>query len=149
MVPNTSAKYFADIQAPAYDMFIHTPFACFCLSSVKVFCKCISPLLYLPAVFHDRSSHPLAAFGLSFLSCFLHPAAQGFVCLGCVVCAVLPSSFPSLPSPLLSSLPSPNIFGLQLVCFCATPWVQVAETKLPPPLLHQAACVSGQDAGAW
>lgn len=101
------------------------------LLSVKVFCKCIFSSLYLPAEFTDRPIHHLAVFGLSFLSCFLHPAAQCFVCLGRVVCAVLPSSFSSLPSPLL---PSSNIFGLQLVCFCATPWVQVAETKIVIPL---------------
>ncbi len=39
------------------------------------------------------------------LSFFFRPAAQCFVCLGCVVCAVLPSSsFPPLPSPLQTSL---------------------------------------------
>lgn len=66
-----------------------------------IFSICIAPLLYLPAVFSDRSNHSLTACEFGFLS-FFHPAAQCFVCLGCVVCAVLASS--SFPSPLQTSL---------------------------------------------
>lgn len=51
----------------------------------------------------------------------LRPTVHCFVCLGCVVSAVLPSS--SLPSPLLS--------GLQLVCFALLPEFRLQSQKRP------------------
>lgn len=100
--------------------------------SVKVFSKCIFSLLYLPAVFTDRSIHHWTVFGLSFLSCFLHPTAQCFVCLGRVVCAVLPSSFSSLPSPLLSSLLQTSL-GCSWFVFALLPEFRLQRQKLSFP----------------
>lgn len=115
-------------------MITYMPLVCLWMRLVMnypvIFSSCISPLLYLPAVFSDRSNHSLTACRFGFL--FFHPAAQCFVCLGCVVCAVLPSS--SFPSPLL--LPSPNIFGLQLVCF-----VLLSEFRLQSQIQPGCLCL--------
>lgn len=86
---------------------------------MKVFCNCICFLLYyLP----DRSNHSSAMCVLGFLSCFFRPAAQCFVCLGCVVLSR--SSFPSLL----------HVFGLLLVCCCCS-LSSDCKAKISPWLL--------------
>lgn len=82
------------------------------------FYSCVSSLLYLPAVFSDRSNHS---------SCVCVCLTMWLFCLSwSTQAATLHPS--SLPKPLRAAA------GL----FCATLWVQVAEPKS-----SLAACVSG------
>ena len=99
--------------------------------SVKVFCKSMPPPLALPCLpcFLTGSITHLLYVG-SALPFFFFFLLQHRVFFVFVVLYVV--SYPAAPSPPLSPLlPSPNIFGLQLVCFALLPEFRLQSQNRP------------------
>lgn len=132
-------------------MRIHTTLACWWMGQVMsnpvIESFVNASTIALPAchVFWQLQSLICCMLALLCLLSFFFILQQCFVCLSCVVCAVLPSSS--------FSLPSPNIFGLQLECFALLPEFRLQSQKSSP-----AACISGDveggnqshwDLGTW